>query len=138
MVKATVLGKTLLLLLLLLLLLMLLAANTHADTGNDVLRDCSKLFAKNAQDFESILRRTDCGGYVRGMMDMARLMHDMAGLSAFCIPKVEGLETGQVIRVFIKWLEEHPESLHESARSLFVEALVDTYPCTQQPNNGQR
>jgi len=44
-----------------------------------------------------------------------------------CIP--EGAPYGQMARVVVKWLREHPQRLHELKSSLIMEALRDGFPC---------
>lgn len=48
-----------------------------------------------------------------------------------CIPN--GVTTGQEVRVFVKWLEAHPEKLHDEAFFLFFDAMKDAFPCESEP-----
>jgi len=99
-------------------------------TGNDVLNDCPVVFdVDSASSPEQVFQGMHCVGYIAGINDMAALMQGLTKQNYFCLPKEEGLETGQVMRVFLKWLHEHPESLHESARSLFISAMSNNFPC---------
>jgi hypothetical protein len=45
----------------------------------------------------------------------------------FCVP--ENVERGQILDVTINYLAENPQSRHESARSLTLQALQDAFPC---------
>ncbi|WP_417243016.1 Rap1a/Tai family immunity protein [Celeribacter sp.] len=45
----------------------------------------------------------------------------------FCIP--ENVERGQIVDVTMKYLEENPQSRHESARGLLFQALQSAFPC---------
>jgi cell division protein FtsI/penicillin-binding protein 2 len=45
----------------------------------------------------------------------------------FCVP--ENVERGQIVDVTIKYLAENPQSRHESARGLTLQALQGAFPC---------
>ena len=112
------------------LLCMISYSSAAQRTGNDIINACPYVFdTDSAASPEKLFAATDCFGYVAGLNDMAVLLFGITGKSLYCLPKKEGLEGGQVLRVFLKWLEEHPESLHESGRSLFVSAMGEAYPC---------
>ncbi len=108
--------------------LMLLSANCLAMSGNDVLNNCGALFQEN-KTIEQTMDGLNCVGYVGGLNDMAVLYAGITKVPFYCPPRKEGLETGQVVRVFLMWLESHPAELHESARSLFISAMGDSFPC---------
>ncbi len=45
----------------------------------------------------------------------------------FCLP--DGVTPNQTVRVVVKWLEDHPAQLHESAVELVLGALKENFPC---------
>lgn len=49
-------------------------------------------------------------------------------LSMICIPQ-EASSVGQLARVVVKWLRDHPERLHEDKTILTLEAFRDAFPC---------
>jgi hypothetical protein len=60
-------------------------------------------------------------------------------LSMICIPHEAG-SPGQLARVVLKWLRDHPERLHEQVTILTLDALKDAFPCqanapTKKPDN---
>ncbi len=69
-----------------------------------------------------------CISYIEGIVDMNALTQGIFKRSFFCFPK-RGLPNEQLIRVFIKWAEAHPELLHESRRMGVIEAFVEAFPC---------
>jgi hypothetical protein len=79
-----------------------------------------------------------CLGYVAGAFD-AIIMRDAAYpvfcpgkvRKAICIPK-DGPSTGQVIRIVLKFLKDHPERLHERADLLIDDALRQAFPCSAE------
>ena len=69
-----------------------------------------------------------CAHYLNGISDMNSVFEGIRGTSLFCFPKV-GLVLEQQIRIFLKWVEEHPSSLHWSKRIAVVRAFADAFPC---------
>jgi len=49
-----------------------------------------------------------------------------------CIP--DGVSPAQLARIVVKWLQEHPERLHEQKSVLTLKAFTDAFPC-QAPAN---
>jgi hypothetical protein len=49
----------------------------------------------------------------------------------FCIP--EGAENGQMIRIVLRYIRNHPEEAHEHTPFLITEALRETWPCRSKP-----
>ncbi len=48
--------------------------------------------------------------------------------SPACIP--DGVTTGEIVRVVVKYLKDHPNKLHEDAGILVFWALSGAYPCS--------
>jgi len=41
----------------------------------------------------------------------------------------EGVQNGQVMDIFVKYLKDHPEQRHYTSSSLFVTSLSEAFPC---------
>lgn len=118
--------------------------------GNELLKECraytNLLNLPNARDTNDpdVLRamaRGDfangahCLGYVTGVVDdhlncQTNEASSTAALDPtkhFCLP--DGVTPNQTVRVVVKWLEDHPARLHESAVELVLGALKDNFPC---------
>jgi hypothetical protein len=78
------------------------------------------------------LGQVHCAGYISGLLDMYALMSSpkFGGKAIYCIP-AEGISNDQAAKVFMKWANEHPEQLNESARMSFLIALHEAFPCAQ-------
>lgn len=50
----------------------------------------------------------------------------------FCVPK--DVPVSQLVRVVVKYLEEHPAQLHNPAHGLVYASLKDAFPCTDSSN----
>jgi hypothetical protein len=118
--------------LLTLIILMLLSFNLlgATRTGNDVMHNCSMVIDTSKINNESdIAAASECAGYLNGINDTHILFQTILETQFYCLPE-NGIETGQLIRVSIKWLEANPETLHETFRSVFVAVMKDAFPCS--------
>jgi len=74
-----------------------------------------------------------CIGFVSGVLESHTLwmVVDAAQKrthpTSFCIPD-EVTET-QILRVFLKYLDEHPEKLHYPAVVMLIESVRHAFPC---------
>ena len=109
------------------LLALLAVTSAYADTitrsGESLLRQCSA--AVRWMDGARDVNGEDlayCGGYVQGFRDAV----DMTA-PAFCIPNQA--TSGQLIRVLVKYLQDHPKDLHLDEADLIKVAFMDAYRC---------
>ena len=89
-----------------------------ALTGNELLKRC--------EDNDAV-QRAFCVGYVIGVADMVE--EGPSGL--ICV--ATGVSNGQLSDIVVKFLRDHPERRHYSANSLVGVALMETYPCQDEP-----
>lgn len=72
-----------------------------------------------------------CYGYVDGFIDSYRAStFYYQQPDAFCLP-ARGISIDQATRVIVRYLEEHPKELHESARSSVFRAMRTAFPCNR-------
>lgn len=71
-----------------------------------------------------------CLGYVGGFKDAHVIGKAVMPLHRFCPPN--GVDTGQLTRVFVKYLQDHPEQLHLDAGLLLWFALEKAFPCDEE------
>lgn len=77
---------------------------------------------------EGQINITICAHYMMGLYDGVSLLRYIYKLDAqFCKPMAVSGE--QMRLIFLKYMREHPERLHESAAPLLFSALADAYPC---------
>jgi len=70
-----------------------------------------------------------CAMYLNGLTEMHGLMVGLGNSTPeFCMPK-EGVQVEQLMRIFVKYAEAHPESLHVTARMVAMMALKESFPC---------
>jgi len=99
--------------------------------GTELLRACTA--AVNQADgvevtTEQSIESVWCIGYVSGLLDGLAVMGWKGGSTRVCIPQ-SGIDNEQAIRIVVKYLREHPEGLHRSARSLAVAAIGGAFRC---------
>ncbi len=74
-----------------------------------------------------------CAGELDAAFDILGLWKVASGPGGlnFCIDNLANVTPLQKARIMVKWLEGHPERLHERDTYLIVSALVDAFPCSK-------
>jgi hypothetical protein len=111
---------------------LLASALAHAqparDSSNDLLRKCNvALRAIDGNSPVDLGQKYDvfsCIGYVSGYRDAVA---NAQFLKPACIPTAA--TSGQLLRVIVKHLQEHPQSLHLDASLGIHAALLHAFPC---------
>jgi hypothetical protein len=110
---------------------MLLSISTVATVGstdgNTLLNDCTDLLReKNTGTAGS----SGCAGTIIGIAGTHNIFVNFKNAEEYyCMP--DTIDVGQAARVIVKFLNEHPESLHNDGVSLAIMALVQAFPCDQ-------
>jgi hypothetical protein len=106
-----------------------LEAQTVARTAGEFVDDCKEITPMQGREEPTlILMNGFCLGYLSGLMVLNQLYQDMErGKPFFCAPG--WVSPGQARLVFLKYMEEHPEKLHEDAGSMVMVSLMVTFPC---------
>jgi hypothetical protein len=68
-----------------------------------------------------------CNGYVNGIVDQLTIMSS-AMKTAYCLPSYGG-SNEQFVRIVLKYLQDHPESLNQPAISPTSLAITGAFPC---------
>ena len=98
-----------------LVVLVLLSTTSSAMAdGNDDLAGCKAATGPDA---------AFCMGIVEG------LMWSLPGWGVVCLPK--GVTTEQGLKVLVKYMDDHPEELHEKTAELAARAFVKAWPCSR-------
>jgi hypothetical protein len=121
------------------LIALLLFSNTSfASTGNELLSDCNQLteWAHSRDVGKQALptfEASRCQGLIIGTVKTAMMINNLADTfnypkhELFCVPPTA--TTRQATKVIIKFLEEHPEMLHEDESMLIAIAFRNSFPC---------
>jgi Rap1a immunity proteins len=120
--------------------------NNIADSGNRYVEICSSIEKPTAQWNEmDFLNAGVCQGYMMGFRDgiavsTAVVQHDNPSTASLkgsvedfgiCIP--DEVELGQMIRVVLKYIREHPEEAHLPSSNLVFMAELEAFHCTKSP-----
>ena len=107
-----------------------------STSGNAFLRLCSSIEKKvddmTRSDFANQIL---CDGYVEGFIHGVQMESVYAGVMTggreapilFCFTSVA--ENGQLVRIVLKYIRNHPEKAHLSGPQLVGEALQQAFPC---------
>lgn len=92
------------------------------ETGSSLLEMCE---AKESEDnyYQNI---ANCRGYIVGSADMFDCQVEGAG---FNWDSSQRVTQGQVVRIVVRWLNDHPQYLHYTAGGLIAAALAEAFPC---------
>ncbi|ERH56497.1 Rap1a/Tai family immunity protein [Pseudomonas simiae] len=100
----------------------------HAETGNEMAENC-RAFLKEKIPSDKYFNAGVCAGFVHGVTDTLVLARVASPETiAICIPH-EGFTMGQAAKVLLKYLDDHPETLHENVSMLAAQAYRAAYPC---------
>jgi hypothetical protein len=123
--------------LLLVLLSFSFVGNAAEDilSGSKLLRNCNSylMLVDGSSNSKIILGAGICLGTVRGIIDAGAIFDTFAdqdgkpSTNVFCVP--ENVSTDQGIKAVIKYLEGHPEDLHQRGTTLAALALKQAFPC---------
>ena len=106
-----------------------LQAQTLAKTAGDMAQVCADLDEKAATRNPALaLKAGFCLGYFQGVL-ISNVMFTAhkRGDAFFCAP-IE-VTPEQARKVFLKYLNDHPEQLHENPNSIAVSSLIAAFPC---------
>lgn len=119
----------------LLILVCSLPASAELD-GNFMVRACHlAVDHENGQRLseDESIDELSCVSYISGYLDALHFV-SLLGKSdiAFCLPQ-GSLSVPQAERVYVKFLDSHPEQLQENAGMLLGLSLVVAFPCRAPP-----
>jgi hypothetical protein len=84
-----------------------------------------------AKTLDQTLNAGYCAGYISGIIDAHTiLVGSRRAESQWCLPK-QGISAMDAALVVVKWADDHPERLHETARVEIMIALHMAFPCPQ-------
>jgi len=93
---------------------------------------------------EGLLRRCEsasstssyCAGYIAGFYD-GRTTSDYGKPELRSCPPADGhnlrVTYSQMVRVFMKWAQDHPDKLHWNDWAGVRQAFADAWPCADRP-----
>ena len=91
--------------------------DTHNSlkTGNDLLYECRNYTNRGSSTFGDGV----CLGYIAGVGDSVE----------FC--GGDNITYGQIVRVVLKYMDDHPEQLNQDTITIVRRALLNAFPCSK-------
>lgn len=98
------------------------------NDGNELLTQCQHFInAVEDKKFDEF-KAGVCVGTIKGVdTTVWFLSDDLRKTAQFCTPR--DVTNGQLVRIVVKWLKDHPKALHENRTGLIWLALKDAFPC---------
>jgi len=86
-------------------------------------------YAENNYELKTLalIKANYCNGLLRGVKDTHDMVSSELKSRYFCIPNEVKLP--QLVRIVVKYLEEHPEELHVFDSGLVLKSYVVNFPC---------
>ncbi len=114
------------------LLFSVFCVNCHAQTttGEEIQSKCKGLLNRVET---AAFAGGFCAGFIDGvlnehsMWEANDISHKRAHEYKFCFP--DNITNDQIMKVFVKYLDDHPEELHKPAAVLLVESMEKAFPC---------
>jgi hypothetical protein len=102
-------------------------AHASSTTGNDLTDYCATS-DRGVGNFKDGM----CMGYILGAKDALDATFVVNQMSpAYCLD--ENVTNGQIVKVVVKYMNGHPETLHYGAQTLILLALDGAFPCPVAP-----
>ena len=102
------------------------------DKMEELVRQCEQKSSLNQDPKERLLENIfgvgQCFGFFQGLLDANSLTESILGKPIFCLP-TGGISAGQAIKIYLKFANDHPEHLHQSARTTAAAAFLTAFPC---------
>lgn len=101
--------------------------------GNDLLPECQiSVEQLNGKSFpqSQTTEGLHCLAYLEGFLDGFSFRDVTADKPSRMLCYPEGVSTAQMLRVVTKWLQGHPERLHEPAFGLVFTAIHEAFACS--------
>ena len=109
------------------------SAQQHSDFNGYKLREYCKLAEADSSKLsgDDLDHAIICTYYVNGVLDGYEIGVDPAK-RLICRPA--NVTHGQLVLIVAKYLDDHPEMLHNDPEYLIVDAICKAFPCKQEPS----
>jgi hypothetical protein len=118
----------------LLIVLLTLPVQARAEfTGLDLLHGCAAVIKHSDGRALTPIEDWDMAywmGFLTGFLDGYAITSYNVEKRPLCLPS-EGVKGEQIARIVHKYLENHPEDLHNTPRILVFRAVLQAFPCKQ-------
>jgi hypothetical protein len=106
-----------------------------AYTCTDLLTECQnakKFIQGGLLEQDAYMNSAHCLGYLQGFADAGSGRSWKTTSGSFCLPPGNPTPNGQLLGVFLGWVERNPDELNTSALGCTLTALWEAFPCPTQ------
>jgi hypothetical protein len=94
------------------------------NSANALFQGCKAAAQNEKVDPQTATVASYCNGVIYALASVSDLLSNPMQRS--CVPAIS---TGQMMRVVVKFIDDHPERLHENFVQLALEVFHRTWPC---------
>lgn len=106
------------------------SSSSLAD-GNILLKSCQSAIDLETEENKSKQASAlYCMGLIRGATYMHYMFTETKSTGLYCLPDKK-LKINQMLRVVVKYLNQHPEKLHKNETLLIAFSFIDSFPCKE-------
>lgn len=99
-------------------------------TGSSLLQDCIvAIRVLDGDDSADQFQFGMCAGYISGAIENHKLTATNKRERFFCFPQDTDIGLNQVMRITLKYLQNHPEHHHYPAAFSVNKAMQEAFPC---------
>ena len=103
-----------------------IAQDRGPQSGNDLLRKCENVLSSSTETVDSAF----CLGHISGFFEGLSLKVSEQSTNLTCYPE-SPVTAAQLLRIVVKYMQDHPELLHHPYKFLVADALSEAFPCPQ-------
>jgi Rap1a immunity proteins len=103
-----------------------------STSGNAFVRFCSAIEKGELTTREDLRNTVACVAYVEGVVQGVNVEIAYSKTTTGNEPNIplpDTAENGQIVKVTLKYIRNHPEEAHKPTASLQLEALREAFPC---------
>ena len=120
--------------LLMLILAMLMASPARAFDGETLRGACNDVIKYQQNKTDKSVSRLNvgiCYGFISGVINNHKVMFQYRKVQKlFCTP--ENKSNAEIAKIYVKYLDAHPENLQMNGALLLDAALKEAYPCPKR------
>jgi hypothetical protein len=113
---------------------MFMASKARAFDGETLRGACNDVIKYQQNKSDKSVSRLNvgiCYGFISGVINNHKVMYKYRKVQKlFCTP--ENQSNAEIAKIYVKYLDAHPENLQMNGALLLDAALKDAYPCPKQ------
>lgn len=113
-------------------------ARAQEDKTEELVRQCEPVLVAEAavlrEDRREVFAENQydigyCTGFFAAILDANFISQLTLGESLFCLPN--GISISQMVKIYVRFADDHPETLHDRIPITIAVALGQAFPCLE-------